>query len=115
MTAAQSGPGFGCRTVEAAGGAGVDHLLTPGREIAEEGSLVAHQRGVEARGEGARLRRWYRGVDRPALGLPLRQPAVEDRNFVMPEEAQHPPGAPRRGEPGAIIDDDAVIIADTQR
>jgi hypothetical protein len=49
---------------------------------------------------------------RAAFGLPLRQAAVEHRHLVMAEDAEHPPGARRRIEPVAVVDDHVLAVAD---
>ena len=50
---------------------------------------------------------------RPALGDPLLQPAVEDRDVAGTEVAQHEPAACRRAQGRVVIDDDAVAAADS--
>src|SRR6516164_9469035 len=56
MTAAQTGPGFGYGAVKPAGGARIDDLLAPARQVLDQCPLVPDQRGVEPRREAA-LRR----------------------------------------------------------
>jgi hypothetical protein len=96
MAAAQSRPGFRRGAVEPAGGARIDDLLPAGREVVDEGASVADHCRVEPRREMALWRARHRHVERPPLGLPFGQAAVEDRDIVVAEEAQHPPGAPGR-------------------
>ena len=67
------------------------------------------EHGVEARGEVpllAGLGRSFR--QRTALALPFRQAAVEDRDVLMAEHPEHPPGARRRKQANGVVDDDLL-------
>src|SRR5262245_14024194 len=57
-------------------------------------ALVAHQHGVEA-GREVALLAWLRFtlLERAALRLPFRKPAIEHRDILMAEDPEHPPGA----------------------
>src|SRR5271166_6692686 len=114
MTTAQAGPGFGRGAVEAAGGARIDDLLAAGCHVLDQGPLVADQGRVEPCREMTSRGGREGGVERPSLGLPFGQAAIEDRDLMMPVKAQHPPGAPSRRQTDTVIDDDPVTVADTE-
>src|SRR3546814_7773555 len=48
--------------------------------------------------------------DRPPFPQPLRQSAVEHRNLVMAEHAEHPPGTGRGVHSLAVVNDDSVLV-----
>ena len=83
-----------------------------GPRSASSAALSRTSSGPEAGGEPARRDRRRGGFERPALGLPPRQPAVEQRDVVVAEQPQQPPGAPGRGQADRVVDDDPVVVAD---
>src|SRR6185437_5727139 len=66
----------------------------------------------EARGEAAGRYLWRRRLERSPFALPFRQAAIEQRDIVVAEQAQHPPRAPRRRQPVGVVDDDPVAVSD---
>src|SRR5205085_2054307 len=79
-----------------AGRARVDDLFATARDVGTDRLFVAHQLGAKARGELPRWDAGCTGFERPALGPPFRQTAIEQCDIVVPEQAQHPPGAAGR-------------------
>ena len=65
---------------------------------------------IELGGEPARRALDRAGFDRSALGLPFRQPAVEDEHVACAEDAKRPPHPRRAAEPGAVVDHDGVVV-----
>src|ERR1700746_2675333 len=105
MTAAQAGAACGSSPLEPARSTGIDDLLAAGRQVPDQRALVADEGRVKTRRETALRRRRKGGADRPPLGAPLGQTAVEDRDVGVPEEAQHPPGAAGRRQADTVIND----------
>ena len=52
--------------------------------------------------------------ERTALGLPLGEPAIEDRNIVHPVKFQHEPAARRAFHGAVVIDHHSAAIAKPQ-
>ncbi len=79
------------RAGEAAGRAGVDHLLGPavqiGAHLVVRAQCVGSKRGVAWRERGRGLSR----LQRPALGPPFGETAVEDRDRADIVVADQPP------------------------
>src|SRR5205823_205786 len=107
-------PGFFGNPGEPSRSAGIDDLLAPRRQIVEQRLLFANQRRVEPGRKTARRRVRHGGFERPPFGLPFWQTPVEQRDIVMSEEAQHPPGAAGGRQAGAVIDDNPVVVADAE-
>src|SRR6266508_2150069 len=79
---------------EAARRARIGDLALAGLDRCKDILFVAHHHGLEACREMALLHLARRIlIDRMAFGLPFRKAAIEHRNIVMAEDAQHPPGA----------------------
>lgn len=100
---------------ETLGRPGVEHLLVAAVEIG------AHERLVddEVRGQGGGELRLAgllgAGGERPPLGAPFSEAAVEDRDLRGAEMPHHPPrprGGPQRR---IVIKDDAAVVADAER
>ena len=53
-------------------------------------------------------------LDRAALGPPLGQAAVEDGDVGLAEEPERPPDARGAEHADAVVDDDAVAVADAE-
>ena len=111
-----AGPSVHCLLApEVVLGHGVDQahgaVVDRGEDLVPVGDQLRSHRGSEMlRGSSRRLDR-----KRPALGGPSLQPAIENRGSVEPDPAEHPPDSrcPRRHE--AVVQDDAGIVADSQR
>ena len=94
----------------AVAGPGVDH---EGRRV-EARHLVPGDDPALARPrrESRRGRRHRAALQRPAFGLPLRDPAVEHRDRVVPERAQQVPEARRDGAGLIVVGDHARLGTD---
>ena len=68
-----------------------------------------------AGGEVAVAQHRLAGLERAALGAPLRQAAVEHRDVGLAEEPERPPDPRRAEHADAVVDDDAVAVADAHR
>ena len=92
--------------------AGVDDLRVA--ELGAGGDLghVAHEARVAAGGEVAVAQDRDPVLDRPALGAPLRQAAVEDRDVGLAEEAEGPPDPGRAEDAVGVVDHHPVAVAD---
>ncbi len=108
-------PRLGIGAGEAARGAVVHHLLGRMLEVRQHLLEAPHELGPEA-GLEACLRRPDRPiVERPALGAPLGEAAVEHADVVMAEDAQGPPDPGRAERALGVVDDERVRIADAER
>src|SRR3546814_18097888 len=87
---------------EARRGARVDRLFGLARQIFEHLLLGPHRLGVAPHGEMAVAQRLLAHFERASLGLPLGEPAVEQRDIVRAEQFEKPPGA-RRALPRAEL------------
>ena len=91
------GAGLGLLAAEAPGRAGVQDLLAPLRQVGPHLVDLAQQQVVLPGGEVPLLGGHRVVVDRPALRLPLGEPAIEHVHVLVAEQAKHPPGPrPRR-------------------
>src|SRR5438270_10594098 len=110
MAPAQARPGFFGNPGVPARGTGIDDLLAPRRQVAEQRLLVANQRRVEPRRKTAGRRVRHGGLEWLPPSAPFGQTAVEERDIVMPEQGQPPPGPTGRRQAGAVVDDNPVVI-----
>src|SRR4029453_16685648 len=95
-------PGLAARIEDRRAGAGQDHLLGDHFSFA----------GVRIKPGIAKTSLSI--LDRPVLGAPLLEAAVEDRDTLRAEVAEHEPAARSGPEWRIVIDDDAVVTADTE-
>ena len=115
MTAAQPGARLRLAGREAARRTRVQHLLAPRREVVAHRRQVAHEPGPQRRLEGAALGLRLAGLERPPLGLPLGEAAVEHGDRIVAERAERPPHPRRAHDATRVIDDDAVVGTDAER
>ena len=109
------GRGSGALPAEALGRARVDDLCAVVRE--RHAYVGKHRDGADIH-IGSEFSRRPRGVaflQRPPFGFPLRQPAVEDVDFLRAEQPERPPHPRRRIEADAVIHDDSIAVADAER
>src|SRR5262245_54303921 len=114
MAGAAAGPELLLGGVETAGAAGIQHLLALGLEIAEELLLRTHPRVVEARREVAFAGGGCCVFERPVLGDPFHQPAVQHRDVAMAEGPERPPDTRCREPAISVIDHDPRSVADAE-
>ena len=116
MTAAQARPRLGLHAGEAPGRAHIQHLL--GAALDDRAHLIeqTHARTIRRRGNvGRALGRHAPGLDRPALGAPFGQAAIEYRDALMTEHLERPPRARGAELARAVIGDHAIIPPDAER
>ncbi len=102
--------------VEFRGAARVDHLRHAGHEIFRHVAQAADQSGAIGRCEGFLLRPHHRHVGRKFLLGPFAEPAVEHRDLVVAEHAEHPPYPGRGGAAiQPIVNHDPVAVADAEQ
>src|SRR6185437_12228723 len=113
--AAQALPRLGRRALEAARGARIEHLLGAAAEIGEELVLAANHLRPEGGTEGL-ASRWYacRTRQGATLALPFRQAAIQHRDTVVAEDAEHPPRASGARQAIGVVGDDVVVVADPE-
>ena len=99
---------------ETPGVARVEYLLGAAVDIRQYLLLGAHRLRVAPHGEVAVAQRLLAHFERTPLGLPLGEPAVEQRDVVRAEQLQEPPGARRALQRAVVIDDDAAAVAEAQ-
>ena len=114
VAAAQPWARFRRRAGEAVGRARIEHLRRAVFERSTDIVDLGDETMIEPRGEMPRLAADRPVFERTSLGQPLRQAAVEDRHFTGAEGAQRPPDARSREKAGAVIDDEAHPVADSE-
>ena len=97
----------------ALGGARVEHQ--PPRVLPHHLGLRHHEARTRPRHEHGRLDARLLGRERPALGLPLRDPAVEHRHVVVAVRAQQVPEPGRDRPRRVVVGDHAHARADAGR
>ena len=115
VSAAQAGPRLRLRACEAPARAGVEYLFPVRVEIGLDLRDVAHELGPESRAKRSRRRSGGAAAQRPALGTPLRQPAVEHGDGLVTEDAERPPHAAGGDAVPAPVDHHPVAVADPER
>src|SRR3546814_8192271 len=84
----------------------IDHLLGAAADVREHLFLGAHRLCVAPHGEVAVAQRLLAHFERTALGLPLGEPAIEQRDIVRAEQLQEPPGARRALQRTVVVKHD---------
>src|SRR4051812_8708408 len=110
MARGDTGARVALGTFEAAFAAGVEPWQrSPAEEFPLGDDLVAFHR-LERR----RMRWRFAALDRAALGEPLLEAAIEDRDLLGAKVTEHEPAACRGARRAIVVDDDAVVSADAQ-
>src|SRR6185503_1485075 len=106
------GTRIGLAALETGLAAGVDQ---GGVESGPDVALADDFAGAFRRLETRRTRSGLATLRRPAFRRPFLQAAVEDRDSLGAEMAQHEPAARGGADRRIVIDDDAVVAVDTER
>ena len=114
MPGAKPGARLGLASGKASGRACIDHL----RAFIVERHLHVGEHGHGA-GIHLGVERFFRTLDgarfgRAAFALPGRQTAIEDIDVARAEDTERPPDARRRIQPGAVIDDDRILLRNSE-
>ncbi len=114
MAGPQAGPRFWRFAAKTVGRPGVDDLCAACGDDLADPLERCHGVGVLMRSESVRRPGDRAGFERPALGLPFRQPALENEHVLGAEQAEREPH-PRRSEHAvAVIGNDGVVVADAE-
>ena len=116
VPAAQAGTRLGRARMEAVGRARIEQQLAARVEIVAHVAQAAQQAGAKRTLEPSRCRaRLWALLQRVLLGAPLWQATVQHRHLIVPEQAQHPPGARRGEQAELVVADDAAVAGDAER
>ena len=110
-----TGHGSGLRASKRSAGRASTTLAEPIGERRLHVFEIRHETGLETRRKDFRLGRRLAHLHRMPGGDPRRQAAVENPDPLAAENAEHPPGARRGQHSVAVVDDDAVALADAER
>ncbi|MNI56708.1 hypothetical protein D3C73_1117270 [compost metagenome] len=115
MTCSHARTRLGRFASEPSGAACIDHLKAV-RQRGPDLIEIRHGVGVEPRLEASGAwRGWSSALQRPPLGLPLRQTAVQHAHAPGAHRPQRPPDARCGEQPLRVIDDDVVRRLDAHR
>jgi hypothetical protein len=115
VAARHAGTRLGLGAAEAPCAARIEHLLPGADDIGEDVGLAAHLAGAGPRREPAGSHRARAALERPLLGAPLADPAVEDRHLLDPVHPANEPGARRGLHRAVVVDHQPVAVANPDR
>src|SRR3546814_3362350 len=93
----------------------IDHLLGAAADVREHLFPGPHRLCVAPYGEVAVAQRLLAHFERAAFGLPLGEPAIEQRDIVRAEQLQEPPAARRALQRAVVVKHDAAAVAEPEK